>query len=74
MSTEFQEFRISVDLELIWPSPVEHLQPFIVFLNRKGLAPGSFQGRMSVLAFHARINGYQDFISDPRIKKGWSKE
>ena len=66
-----------MDLEPIWPAPVEHLQQFIVFLNRKGLALGSIQSRMSALAFHDRIHGYKDFTSNFRIKKiieGWSKE
>ena len=43
----------------------------------RGLAPGTIQGRLSVLAFYARINGYQDYSLDYCIKKmieGWSKE
>ena len=50
-----------VNLELDWLAPVEHLQQFIVHLNRKGLAPGAIQARLSALAFYAKINGYSDF-------------
>ena len=77
VSTEFQAFRTLVGLELIWPAPVEHLQQFIVHLNRKGLVPGSIQSRMSALAFHARIHGCKDYTSYFQFKKmvkGWNKE
>ena len=73
MSIEFQEFRKLVNLDSVWLVPVDHLQQFIVYLNRKGLAPG----RLSALAFHARLNGYEYYSSDYHIKKiikGWSKE
>ena len=63
-------------LELSWPVPVENLQQFLLFLHRKGLGPGSIQGKFSALAFHARIHRDQDYTTDLRIKKmieGWSK-
>ena len=77
MSIEFQEFRKMVNLEPVWPAPVEHLQKFIVYLHRKGLAPITIQGRLSVLDFYARVNGYHDYSSEYRIRKmveGRSKE
>ena len=66
---EFQEFRQMINLELAWPAPVEHLQQFIVHLNRKGLAPGTIQGRLSALAFYAKIYCYSDHSGDYRIRK-----
>ncbi|XP_078242407.1 integrase/recombinase xerD homolog isoform X1 [Pogona vitticeps] len=76
-SVEFQEFRQTMQLEQAWPIPVEHLQQFIVSLYRRGLAPGTIQGRLSALAFVAKVNGFTDFSGDFRIKKmleGWSRE
>ena len=77
MSIEFQKFREMIGLEQVWPAPVEHLQQVMIYLNRKGLAPDTIKGRLSALAFHAKINGRKDFSGDYRIRKrleGWSKE
>ena len=74
---EFQEFLKTTGLEWVWPIPVEYLQQFIVSLHRKGLAPSTIQGRLSALAFVAKVNGFKDFSSDFRIKKmleGWNRE
>ena len=67
MSIEFQEFKKMVNLEPVWPAPIEHLQQFIVYL--KGLAPGTIQGKLSASAFYAKINGYRDFSGDYCIWK-----
>ena len=77
VSTDFLEFRNLVDLEPVWPAPVENIQQFIVYLNRRGLVPGSIQDRLLALAFYAKINGYQDYSSGDHFRKmikGWSKE
>ena len=42
---EFREFRANMSLDLIWPTPVEHLQQFCVHLSLKGLAPVSIQSK-----------------------------
>ena len=74
---EFADFRVYTGLDQLWPVPVEHLQQFLVFLHRKGLAPSTIQGKLSALAFYAKSNGYKDTTSDYRIRKmleGWSRE
>ena len=48
-----------------------------IYLYRKSLSTGSLQGRTSTLAFHAMVQGHQDFTSDICIWKmieDWSKE
>ena len=64
VSTEFVKFKMMVDLEQAWPVPVEHLQQFMVYLYRKGLAPATIQGKLSALSFHAKSNGYRDVTGD----------
>ena len=77
VSMEFNDFRQKFGLGQIWPAPIEHLQQFMVHLNRKGLAPGTIQGRLSAIAYFAKINGFRDHTGDFRIRKmleGWSRE
>ena len=66
-----------VELQQVWPLPVVHLQQFKVYLHRKGIAPGTIQGKLLALAFHSKVNGFRDFLRDYRVKKmleSWSKE
>ena len=49
----------------------------IVALYRKGLAPGTIQGKLAALGFYAKANGFRDFSGDFWIRKmreGWSRE
>ncbi|XP_078240222.1 integrase/recombinase xerD homolog [Pogona vitticeps] len=74
---EFSEFRGRARLEQAWPAPVEHIQQFIVELHRKGLAPGTIQGKLAALRFYAKANGLKDWSGDFRVRKmieGWSRE
>ena len=74
---EFFTFRRATELDQVWPIPVEHLQQFIVVLHKKGLAPGTIQGKLAALGFHARAQGLKDNSGDFRIKKmleGWLRE
>ena len=57
------------NLELKWPAPVDHLQQFMMHLNRKRFAPGTIQGRLSALAYHAKIDGFKDYSGDYHIRK-----
>ena len=66
-----------VQLEQVWPLPVEHLQQFMVYLYRKGLTPGTIQGKLSALAFSSKVQGYRDNSKDYRIRKmleGWTRK
>ena len=66
-----------VNLEQVWPLPVEHLQQFMVHLHRRGLMPGTIQGKLSALAFYSRVQGYRDHSKDYRIRKmleGWTRK
>ena len=56
---------------------MEHLQQFMVYLYKRGLAPSTIQGKLSAVAFQAKSNGYRDTTGDFRVRKmieGWSKE
>ena len=64
VSTEFMQFRRMAHLDQAWPVPVEHLQQFMVYLYKKGLAPSTIQGKLSAVAFQAKSNGYRDTIGD----------
>lgn len=74
---EFCRFRAMHQLEDNWPAPVEHLQQFMIYLYRKGLAPSSMQGKLSALAFYAKCLGVQDNTADFRVRRmveGYGRE
>ena len=47
-----------------WPASDDHLEQFADHLHRKGLAPRSIQGRMSALAYYAKVEGCKGFSID----------
>ena len=60
-----------------WPASDDNLMQFVVHLHRKGLSPRSIQGRMSALAFYAKMQGCKGFTIYFRLRKmikGWSRE
>ena len=69
VSEEFRLFWVAEGLEPVYLVPVEHLQQFAVYLNRKGLAPMPIQAKMSTSAFQAKALRVQDSTVDFRVRK-----
>ena len=58
-SAEYFNFREVEDLGHCWPLLDDHMMQSVMHLHCKGLAPWSIQGRMAVLAFYAKVQGFK---------------
>ena len=66
---KFFSFREKEGLQQDWLPMDDHMIQFTVHLHRKGLVPQSIQGRMSALAFYAKVQGCRGYSVDFHIKK-----